>query len=250
MPLIRVIDFEATGLKPGAQVVEVGECDLDVATRQISAPRSYLCRVESMPPDTRAIHHIRAEDTAGLPPYDRWCLYEEAARAGVVAFAAHTADFEERFILGSIPLVCTYKAALRCWPEAPSHSVFGLLYYLEDQGLVTYDRQLAMPPHRAGPDAYATAVLLQAIYAAGYEGKDLIKWTMEPRLLPRIPIGNWRGRCWDECDRGFLNWIIGKRYSDMDPDIVWNAERELNRRDEEYRRAQEAARQTKEGELV
>lgn len=237
MALVRVIDFEATGLHPGAQVVEVGQADLNVATRRIGGLKSYLCRVESMPPDTRAIHHIRAEETAGLPPYDRWCLYEEAARDGVVAFAAHTANFEERFILGNIPLVCTYKAALRVWPDAPSHSVFGLLYWLEDQGLATYDRALAMPPHRAGPDAYATAVLLAAIYAAGHEGRDLIKWTMEPRVLPRIPIGNWRGKRWDECDRGFLQWIIGKRYSDMDPDIIWNAERELDRRDEEWRRA-------------
>lgn len=242
-PLVRVIDFEATGLHEGAQVVEVGQCDFDVTTRTVGLPNGYLCRVASMPPDTRAVHHIRAEDTLGFPPYDRRCLYEEAVRAGVVAFAAHTADFEARFIVGSIPLVCTYKAALRVWPDAPSHSVFGLLYWLEDQGLVTYDRQLAMPPHRATPDAYATAVLLQALYGTGVEGKDLIRFTMEPRHLPRVPIGNWRGHRWDEADQGFLRWIVGKAGTDMDPDIIWNAERELERRNEEWRRQQEAARQ-------
>lgn len=232
LPVVRVIDFEATGLQPDAKVVEVGHCDFDVTNRAVGLPASYLCRVDHMPPDTRAVHHIRAEETAGLPPYDRWCLYEEAVRAGVVAFAAHTADFEQRFMLGSIPLVCTYKAALRVWPEAPSHSVFGLLYWLEDQGLAAYSRQLAMPPHRAGPDAYATCHLLAAIYAEGFEGRDLIKWTMEPRLLPRVPIGDWRGRRWDEPDWGFLRWIVNKRASGMDPDIVWNAEREIERREQ------------------
>ena len=232
MALLRVIDMEATGLHLGAQVCEVGHCDLDTETLQISAGRSYLCGgITAMPPDTRAVHHIRLEELAGLPPYDRWIVYEEAARAGVAAFAAHSCDFEERFLLGSIPTVCTYKAALRAWPQAPAHGVFALLYWLEDLGLVSFDRALAYPPHRAGPDAYATAILLRAILDAGHEGKDLWRWTMEPRLLPRCPIGNWRGHPWHEVDYGFLRWISGKRGTDMDPDIIWNAEREMDRRD-------------------
>lgn len=235
MGAIRVIDFEATGLQLDAKIVEVGHIDFDPVTRAIGEGRSWLCGVDSIPPDTRAVHHIRAEETRGLPPYDRWCLYEEAARAGIVAFAAHTADFEARFILGSIPLVCTYKAALRAWPDAPAHGVFALLYWLEDMGAVQYDRSRAYPPHRALPDAYATAILLRALYAAGYTGRDLIRWTMEPRLLPRIPIGNWRGRRWDEADYGFLRWIVGKEGTDMDPDIIWNARREMDRRQDEER---------------
>jgi exodeoxyribonuclease X len=157
-------------------------------------------------------------------------IYEEAVRAGVAAFAAHTSSFEERFMLGSIPIVCTHKAALRVWPDAPSHSVFGLLYWLEDQGKVTYDRARAYPPHRALPDAYATAVLVSAIYAAGYVGKDLMQWSREPRLLPRVPIGRFRGQPWDVPDWGFLQWVVNKAGTDMDPDIIWNAEREMDRR--------------------
>jgi exodeoxyribonuclease X len=229
-PIVRVIDFEATGLERECKVVEVGHCDFDPIARTIGRPESYLCGgIDQMPPDTRAVHHIRLEDLAGLPPYDRWCLYEQAARAGVVAFAAHSADFEAQHILGSIPLVCTFKAAVRVWPDAPSHSVFGLLYWLEDQGLVAYDRQLAHPPHRAGPDAYATAVLLQAIYAAGYEGRDLIAWTREPALLPRCPLGDWRGHKWEECDPSFLEWILRKIHDRED--VRFCAARELERRE-------------------
>ncbi|MFL6864077.1 MAG: hypothetical protein ACJ8DZ_13870 [Allosphingosinicella sp.] len=245
-PVIRVLDFEATGLHDGAEVCEVGYVDFTPRTHEISTGATYLCRVDSMPPDTRAVHHIRLEELVGLPPYDRWCLYEDAARAGIYAFAAHTCSFEERFILGPIPMFCTHKAALRVWPEAPAHGVFALLYWLEDAGLVSYDRARAFPPHRALPDAYATAVLLSAMFAAGMTGNDLRQWTAEPRVLPRVPIGNWRGRRWDEPDLGFLNWIIGKRYSDMDPDIIWNAEREVERRAEEWRRN----RATKEGSPI
>lgn len=229
-PLVRVIDFEATGLEAGCKIVEVGHCDFDPSSRRIGRPESYLCGgIETMPPEVRAVHHIRLEELVGCAPYDRWCLYEHAVRAGVVAFAAHMADFEARHILGSIPLICTYKAALRIWPEAPSHSVFGLLYWLEDQGLATYDREIAHPPHRAGPDAYATAVLLSAIYAAGHEGRDLIGWTREPAMLPRCPLGEWRGKPWAECDGGFLRWILRTIYDRED--VRFCAEQELNRRE-------------------
>lgn len=229
MPLIRVLDYEATGLDVGCKVVEVGLCDVHSVSRKVSAPVSWLCRVDSMPPETRAIHHIRAEDTRGYPPYDRWCLYEEAVRAGIVAWAAHSADFEARYLIGSIPLICTWKSALRVWPDAPSHSVFGLLYWLEDQGLVAYDRHLAHPPHRAQPDAYATAILLAAMMAGGATGADFMQWTREPAMIPRCPIGDWRGRKWADIETSFLEWIVRKIHDRED--VRFAAIRELDRRE-------------------
>lgn len=226
--MIRVLDFEATGLEDDAQVCEVGTCDLVPGTLEIRNPRSWLCRVDFMPPATRAVHHIRAQNTWWSPPYDRRVLFEEAVRDGVTCWAAQSCTFEEKFIIGHIPMVCTHKAALRVWPEAPGHSVFALLYWLEDQGLVEYDRELAHPPHRAGPDAYATALLLRAMMQRGVTGRDLFEWTRQPRLLPTCPIGVWRGYRWPEIEYSFLTWITSKW--GMDPDIRWNAQREIDRR--------------------
>lgn len=227
-PIIRVIDFEATGLEIGARVVEVGYTDLNVASREIGQTHATLCRVDAMPPETRAIHHITAGETAAFPPYDRRCLYEEAARAGVYAWAAHSAQFEERYILGPMPMFCTNKAALRLWPDAPGHSVFALLYWLEDLGRVHFDKARAYPPHRAGPDSYATAVLLKAMLDEGVDGRTLWAWSAEPRLFARCPIGDYRGKPWGECDWGFLQWILRKI---DDPDIRFNAALELERRE-------------------
>tara|TARA_R100000656_G_scaffold7188_1_gene8524 strand:+ start:7588 stop:8313 length:726 start_codon:yes stop_codon:yes gene_type:complete len=226
-PIIRIVDFEATGLEPDALVVEVGTTDLNAATREIGETRATLCRVPAMPPEVRAIHHIRASETADFPPYDRRVLYEEAARAGVYAWAAHNASFEERYLIGPLPVFCTNKAALRLWPEAPAHGVFALLYWLEEQGRVTFDQARAHPPHRAGPDSYATAVLLKTILDEGVTGRTLLEWTCEPRMLPRCPIGDWRGRPWAEVDWGFLDWILRKI---DDPDIRFNASLEIERR--------------------
>lgn len=227
-PIIRVLDFEATGLEPGALIAEVGYTDLDAGTREIGPTVTTLCRVPAMPPETRAVTHIRAEATASFPPYDRRCLYEEAVRAGAYAWAAHSAQFEERFIIGALPMFCTYKAALRLWPDAPGHGVFALLYWLEDAGKARFDEARAYPPHRAGPDSYATAVLLKAMLDDGLTGRTLREWSAEPRILPRCPIGKYRGQPWAECDWGFLDWIL--RTIADDPDLRFNASLELERR--------------------
>lgn len=226
-PLIRVIDFECTGLGDDAEVCEVAWTDLNPKTLEVGETVSFLCRVASMPPDTRAIHHIRASDTAGFPPYDRRIIYERAVQDGVYAFAAHTAEHEAKYMIGAMPLFCTNKAALRFWPDAPKHGVFPLLYWLEDQGKVRLDPARAMPPHRAGPDSYATALLLRSMLDDGLTGTTLREWSAEPRVFPRCPIGQWRDQPWADCDWGFLEWILRKI---DDPDIRFNASLEMERR--------------------
>ena len=223
MTTIRVIDFETTGAEPPAEVCEVGICDIDAETRAISAPVSWLCGVSSMPPEVRAVHHISLADCAGQPPFDEFRL-----PAGAAVIVAHNADFEKKFIRCPLPILCTYKAALRAWPDAPTHSNGGLRYWLEDQGLVSPDHDLTQPAHRAGPDAYVTAHILVALMNAGHTCREMIAWTKEPRLLPTCPIGKFRGKPWAEVEGGFLGWML--RQPDMDQDLKWNAEREIARR--------------------
>jgi exodeoxyribonuclease X len=87
---------------------------------------------------------------------------------------------------------------------------------------------MTQPAHRAGPDAYVTAHILLALFDAGATGRDMIAWTKEPKLLPTCPIGKFRGKPWPEVEGGFLGWMM--RQPDMDPDLKWNADREIARR--------------------
>ena len=228
---LRIIDFETTGTEPPAEVIEVGYCDLtgDDGQWEVGSPVSWLCGVDSIPPETRAVHHISAAEVAGLQkfPETRHRLFHEGPLAS--ALAAHNFDFEAAFLgeHGALA-ICTYKAALRVWPEAPGHSNSVLRYWLEDRGLLNLDHPLAMPPHRAGPDAYVTAHILKALFAAGATGKDMVAWTKEPRLLPTCPIGKFRGKPWAEVEAGFLNWMLAQ--PTMEADLKWNAERELKQR--------------------
>ncbi len=224
MKIVRVIDFETTGTEPPAQVCEVGICDLSLDDRSISAPLSWLCGVNAMPPEVRAVHHISLADCAGAIPFDAARLLAP----DLVAIAAHNAEFETKFFAPTVPVICTYKAALRVWPSAPSHSNGALRYWLEDQGLIAPDHSLTQPTHRAGPDAYVTAHVLLALLNAGATGRDMIAWTKEPRLLPTCPIGKFRGKPWSEVEAGFLGWML--RQPTMEEDLRWNAKREIARR--------------------
>lgn len=235
--LMRVIDFETTGLNASDAVIEAGWTDIDRATGDIDTSASSLFYARAVPPEVRAVSHIWPEDIANRPEFDAEDFVADAVTAGVLGLAAHNAAFEaqwlDRFIgKDSLYLICTYKAALRLWPDAPSHSNFALLYFLVDEGEIEIeDRALISPPHRAMPDSYATALILRAILARKVTGSELVQWTREPALLPRCPIGNeWRGALWREVDNGFLTWMT--RQKDMEADYKWNAQRELDRRRE------------------
>ncbi len=226
MTVIRVIDFETTGFEPPAEVCEVGLCDLHLDAKLVGAPRAWLCGVAQMPPEVRAVHHITLAACEGQPKFDPATLIDDS----IQAICAHNAEFETKFFDPTLPVICTYKAALRAWPDAPSHSNGALRYWLEDQGKIRPDHALTQPAHRAGPDAYVTAHILLALFNAGHTGREMIAWTKEPRLLPKCPLGKFRDKPWSEVEAGFLGWML--RQPTMEADLKWNAEREIARRAE------------------
>jgi exodeoxyribonuclease X len=227
--IIRVCDLETTDKAPPGEVIEVGYCDLTHTTDgwSVGEPVSWLCGALDIPPETQAVHHISPTDVAGLPTFDLTSFVEQST--DVACFAAHNAAFEQQWIDCDIPqFLCTYKAALRVWPDAPGHGNGVLRYWLARQGLISLDHEKAMPPHRAGPDAYVTAHVLKALLERA-TGREMIGWTRQPALLPKCPIGKeWRGKSWSEVDDGFLGWML--RQDDMEEDLRWNAQRELDRR--------------------
>jgi exodeoxyribonuclease X len=176
-----------------------------------------------------AVHHITESDfTADTP-----VCSEDRLRLAVFGgstpdvLVAHNCSFERMFIpdtaTNGMPWICTLKVALRVWPNAPGHSNQILRYW---RGL-NLDAALAMPPHRAGPDAWVTAHLLaELLKEASVE--QMIAWTAEPKLLPKVPFGKHRNLSWSDVPADYLEWMVGK--GDMDPDVIWSAQQELVRR--------------------
>ncbi len=221
--LFKVIDFETTGMPPGAAVCEVGWTDVLVDGDQFTVGRPIGMLVNPnrpMPPEARAVHHISDADLVGAPAIETGFM--KLNEAHVSAFVAHNAAFEREFFTGgSKPWICTRKVAMRLWPDAPNHQNQTLRYYLGiGEGDDDFDLD-AHPPHRAGPDTFVTAhILVEALRLASVG--QLVEWTSKPSLLPSpMRFGKHRGKRWEEAPRDYLDWIVRK--SDMDEDTKYTA---------------------------
>lgn len=230
--LFRVIDIETTGLALPAEIIEIGRVDVTVDDSgvRIDKPKSRLYRpLHGIPPETMAVHHITEAD---FKPDTPTCT-EELLRSAIWsggkpdALVAHNCEFERSFIPAEItddlPWICTLKTALRVWPEAPQHTNQVLRYW---RGL-SLDAELAMPPHRAGPDAWVTAHLLVDLLKSA-TAEQMIDWTARPKALPTVTFGKHRGAKWADVPLDYLQWMA--RQSDMNADALACAQEELARR--------------------
>ena len=137
--IVRVIDLETTGPAPPAHgVCEVGWQDVALGADgrwELSGEGGHLMvnPGRPMPPITQAIHHILDEEVADAP------LWHDLARPILdpwprrVALAAHRASFESQFCTPALThgadWICTWKCALRLWPDSPSFSNQVLRYW-------------------------------------------------------------------------------------------------------------------------
>lgn len=229
---LRVIDIETTGGAPPAEIIEFGRVDVvsDGEAWRVERPSAQLYRATAgIPPEAMAVHHITEAEIGAASPV---CSLEElrlAVWSGAPpdALVAHNAAFERLFVTAeatdSLPWICTYKAALRIWPEAPRHSNQVLRYW---RGL-PLDPLLAQPAHRAAPDAYVTAHILVDLLATA-SADELVRWTAAPKAVPRIPFGKHRGLQWSEAPRDYLEWMVGQ--ARMDGGARTCALQELERR--------------------
>lgn len=229
---IRTIDLETTGARPPAHAVcEIGWQDVvetDTGWEVAGDDGSMLIDPERpIPPVTQAVHHITDEDVSGAPKFRDVAKEILRPGKGCIGLAAHRVSFESRFctpeLTGGLPWICTWKSALRCYPDSPSFSNQVLKYWRKPKGL---DRQRALPVHRAFPDAYTTAFHLRDMLNT--EGSQvLMEWTNLPGKLPRVPRGDLRGTMWrDLTDLQLIPFL-----TDRDPDIRYSAEIEAAKRE-------------------
>ena len=227
---VRVIDLE-TGGTGFDDVCEIGWQDIrqdpDGMWRLDDERGARLVNPgRAMSPDTLAVHHILDAHVAGAPYWKVIAPTVLRPEGGVVALGAHRAAFEQRYcrpgLTGGAGWICTWKCALRLWPHLPRFSNQMLRYLRRPEGLV---HEEGLPAHRAGPDAYVTAHHLRdMLNEASVE--QLLVWSREPGLLPRVPAGPARGRPWADLAEDALRAFANER----DPDVRFSADVELQRR--------------------
>ncbi|HEX2552510.1 MAG TPA: exonuclease domain-containing protein [Microvirga sp.] len=223
----RVLDLETTGASANDHVVEIAAVDL-IGLDIIPIGSHLVTPLVPISPEASAVHHLTDSDVVGAPDLEALLpVYMDIDRvADVDVFVAHNWAFEAQWLgehLRGRPAICTYKAAIRVWPEAPGHSNQTLRYWLKPEGLSS---SIATPPHRPLPDALVTAHILRELLRVATV-EELITWTDEPALLPRVTFGRHRGCSWSEVPTDYLAWVVER--SELGHDIKFTAEHHRGR---------------------
>lgn len=220
---IRLIDLETTGTDSAVdKICEIAALDLVRDSMGIVMPgkaRQHLCNPGiPMPPQASAVHHLIDADLAHQPPLS--AVIDEYR--GADAYVAHNAPFEKGFLeplLGTVTWICTYRVALRLWPDAPGHSNQTLRYWLGIVDPFGLDRTL-IDPHRALSDCYVTGAIFVDMIRKARWG-DMVRWSAEPALHTKLTFGKHRGERYDAVPADYLDWIISQ--PEMDEDKKFSA---------------------------
>lgn len=228
--IARVIDFESTGFPedPASRICEAALIDVDLTKPEFpvldGTAWSSLVNPECpIPPEVSAIHHIVDADVVRAAPLELALRALGSQMSEHDVYVAHQAKFEQHFFPVKQRWICTYKCALRAWPDAPGWSNQTLRYWL---GLEV-DRDRAQPPHRALPDAYVTAHILRKMLLLR-PVERLLKISSEPGFLPKLTFGKHYGVKFSEVETSYLDWLV--KQADMDEDVLFTANYWLARR--------------------
>lgn len=233
--LVRVIDTETAGqrLEEDA-VIEIGSVDLDLANGAILNPLQTLCDPAGVEinPHARRVHRISDEMLAGAPPF------AEAIGPflGAPTFAAQRASFDRSRLRFPGRWLCTYKLALRAFPQVRAHGLQSLVKYVPLDLSPVSGLLADLHPHRALYDAVCTAVLLREIAnvlmprCAGVEDflERAHRVSNEPALLARLRFGRHKGVVLAEVPTDYLEWLVAE--PGMEADAVYTARHHLERR--------------------
>jgi exodeoxyribonuclease X len=225
-----------TGLDPEQdRVCELAYVTVSNATSQWQATEEMSAQLVNpgmpIPPAASAVHHIVDADVVQMPRIE--AIIHRFVHPGEKfdVYVAHNASFEQSFLRQydtTRPWICTWKCALRVWPDLTQHSNQFLRYALK----LPVSRDPACLPHRALGDAIVTAHLLIALFNQGVTVEQMLEWSQEPPLFTIVNFGKHKGQRWDELPSDYLMWMI--RVPDMSDDRKWNAQRIINNRRRKY----------------
>ena len=243
---VRVIDTETAGQRmPGDAVIEIGSVDYDVATRAATNPMETLCDPAgvAISDGARRVHKISDEELEGAPPF------EAAVRrfATAAIYAAHRTEFDRSRLKFAGTWLCTWKLALRAFPEQRAHGLQTLMKRLDLAPELPAEMTGAPQPHRALYDAACAAALLAACQKRLEPRCDgpldflarAAKVSAEPGLLVSLRFGKHKFEPLREVPTDYLIWLTGE--PEMNADAVFSARHELARRGVGTRSADEPA---------
>ncbi|MDY8109473.1 exonuclease domain-containing protein [Fulvimarina sp. 2208YS6-2-32] len=229
--LVRIIDTETAGQKLEEDaVIEIGSVDLDLKTGAIFNPMQTFCDPAGVEisAGARKVHQISNEMLVGAPTFA-----EAVVPFSTGTFAAQRADFDRSRLRLTGRWLCTYKLALRAFPDVKAHGLQSLVKYVPLDLSGVSALLSGLHPHRALFDAVCTAVLMRRIAETLMPRcQDLDDFleraetvSNEPALLARLRFGRHRGIPIRQVPSDYLEWLVAE--PQMSADAVFTAKRAL-----------------------
>lgn len=229
MTIICVSDVETTGISDQDKLVELATIRFN--TDKTNNDYQWSARFNPgrpIPPEASAIHHIVDSDVVNCDKFSELDWHD--ASAGAEILAAHNADFDCKFLpLDKDPRfwICTYKCALRIWPDAPGHSNQCLRYFLNLDLKIPH----GLAPHSALYDAMTTTGLVRRLLEEITIDKA-IDISSKPALQRICRFGKFKDQKWEEVDEEYLRWVIKDRAPEVQfaPEVLYTAKYWLHKK--------------------
>ena len=160
-------------------LVEIGFCDVVGESGQWEVEGGFALFVNpgcSIDPRAAAVHQIVDEDLGGA--VSRTLALAKILDDSVIAYAAHVAKFENWLPELVGPVICTYKCALRLWPDAPEHKNQTLRYWRSPLALIA---SWQPSPIALGQTPTSLPTCCATCSQIGAPVEQLIAWSKSPR---------------------------------------------------------------------
>lgn len=246
----RVVDLETTGFDGDKdKIVEIAWLDCKIVQgdydqlelKKVEAFEQLVSPGEPIPYDAMAIHHITDDMVIEAPNIEM--VMEECWAPTPDILVSHSKDFEIAFLkhhlfqedLELSKWLCTWRLARHVVPDAKSFSNQSLRYYFKVYDLPKEAGSIV--PHRAMADCWYTAynlvnlidrALKQDFFTIDTPIQEIIKLIGNPTILQKCPLGEHRGKPWNEVPTQYLLWMWKKRQeATWDDDVKYTVTMEL-----------------------
>lgn len=210
-----VADVETTGISSTDRIVEVAFVAIDEDFNELSRGYSLIDPEIPIPAGASAVHHITNRMVEEEPTILQYMhLNEFPMKAEDSVLIAHNADFDFRY-LGDwmhpdTQVMCTLRLARKLYPDADSHKLQALKYYLDLP-------EVEGDAHRADADVYMLVNLLRHMsMVSGLSLQGLMELANQPIVVTHWKFGKFKGKRLEEADKGYVKWLLGQDNVDKD----------------------------------
>ena len=223
--IYHVLDTETTGFDETVdKLVEFAYVKLKNG-KIIDSFETLINPERDIPPEASAIHHLIDEDVKDAPFIGDIISDLRDNEEKIYNIVAHNAEFDYKFLKEYFPganVICTYRLAMKLWPDLPKHTNQYLRYYFK----LPCEEVKGLPAHRAKADAIVTSYLfmyeLDELFKRSKDPESitvakLIEFIEKPSLLKVCKFGKHKDKLWSEVPLDYLRWML-REMKDLDRD--------------------------------